>query len=98
MHRPLCPSSDSDGNYLAGLCSRLGADPVSCGIFPAGGGGGVSVLFPAPSYQAGIAGTQLSQPGQAFYLQPYGLLFSLPANYAGRNVPDISFNADPETG
>jgi hypothetical protein len=40
----------------------------------------------------------LSQPRQAFYLQPYGLLDVLPAFYPGRNVPDVSFNADPDTG
>jgi subtilase family serine protease len=86
-------------DYLNSLCTRLGAPtPVDCGTFPAGSGGGVSVLFPTPSYQAGVAGTQLSQPGQAFYLQPYGLLFALPSNFAGRNVPDVSFNADPNTG
>src|SRR6516162_5097203 len=27
-----------------------------------------------------------------------GTYFALPSNYAGRNVPDVSFNADPETG
>lgn len=85
-------------DYLKGLCANLGLNPISCGIFPAGSGGGVSVMFPVPSYQSGLAGVQVSQPGQAFYLQPYGLLYALPASYAGRNVPDVSFNADPETG
>lgn len=86
-------------DYLEGLCAAVGKpNPIACGIFPVGGGGGVSVMFPVPSYQFGIFGTQLSQPGQAFYLQPYGLLDSLPAFYAGRNLPDISFNADPQTG
>lgn len=85
-------------DYLNGLCAALGFNPISCGIFAAGSGGGVSVSFAVPSYQAGLPGVQLSQPGQAFFLQPFGLLFSLPANYAGRNVPDVSFNADPETG
>jgi subtilase family serine protease len=85
-------------DYLTPLCAKLGFDPIGCGIFPAGSGGGVSVLFGQPSYQAGIPGMQLSQPGQALYLQPYGLLLNLPANVAGRNVPDISFNADPQTG
>lgn len=85
-------------DYLDGLCKTLGYDPISCGIFPGGSGGGVSVLFPVPSYQSGLAGIQTSQPGQDLYLQPYGLLFQLPAGYAGRNVPDISANADPETG
>ena len=85
-------------DYLGGLCAALGFNPISCGIFPAGGGGGVSVAFPVPPYQSGLAGVQFSQPGQAFSLQPYGLLYALPAAYAGRNVPDISFNADPQTG
>jgi subtilase family serine protease len=87
-------------DYLSGLCSRLGFDPISCGIFPAGSGGGVSVFSPVPSYQAGIPGIQLSQPGQVFnWNVPIpGLPFTLPANFAGRNVPDVSFNADPETG
>lgn len=84
-------------DYLTSLCNRLGYDPISCGIFPAGSGGGVSVFFGVPSYQSGVSGIQLSQPGQAFTFEGI-LFFSLPANYAGRNVPDVSFNADPETG
>ena len=31
-------------DYLIPVCAALGFDPVSCGIFPGGGGGGVSVL------------------------------------------------------
>ena len=85
-------------DYLVGYCAKLGLDPVSCGIFPAGGGGGVSIMFPLPLYQFTLAGTQRSQPGQALYLQPYGLIYTLPANYAGRNLPDVSYNADPDTG
>jgi kumamolisin len=78
-------------DYLEGLCKVDGySDPVSCGIFPWGGGGGVSIEFAEPLYQFGLNGIQLSQPGQAFSLQPYGLLDSLPANYAGRNVPDVA--------
>ncbi len=80
-------------DYLEGLCTALGYhDPISCGIFPGGGGGGVSVAFPEPLYQFGIPGTQLSQPGQEIFG------YTLPAHYRGRNVPDISFNADPNTG
>jgi kumamolisin len=86
-------------DYLEGLCAALGTpNPVACGIFPTGGGGGVSVMYSLPSYQFGVFGTQLSFPGQAFSLQPYGLLFTLPSFYPGRNLPDISFNADPQTG
>lgn len=86
-------------DYLNVLCTSLGfSDPVSCGTFPLGGGGGVSIDFAKPLYQFGLNGIRLSQPGQTFSLQPYGVLDSLPANYPGRNVPDVSFNADPETG
>jgi subtilase family serine protease len=86
-------------DYLTNFCAQvLGLNPQACGIFPVGSGGGVSITFPLPVYQFGIFGTQVSQPNQAFYLQPYGLLDALPAFYPGRNVPDVSFNADPETG
>lgn len=29
-------------DYLIGLCTALGYDPISCGIFPAGSGGGLA--------------------------------------------------------
>ena len=91
-------------DYLDGLCSALGFDPVSCGIFPAGSGGGVSVEFGEPLYQIFLPGTQRSQPGQVFQAGEgfaqfgIGLYYKLPAFFPGRNVPDISFNADPQTG
>ncbi|HLY58173.1 MAG TPA: S53 family peptidase [Stellaceae bacterium] len=88
-------------DYLIPLCAALGLDPVSCGIFPGGGGGGVSVEFPTPLYQFALSGVQRSQPGQAFVdetTSPPTTIFALPARFAGRNVPDISFNADPQTG
>ncbi len=92
-------------DYLDGLCAALGApDPIACGIFPGGGGGGVSVFFPRPLYQFFTPGTQLSQPRQVFQAgtlyEEYGigLFYPLPPYFPGRNVPDISFNADPQTG
>jgi kumamolisin len=88
-------------DYLTNLCATLGFDPVSCGIFPGGGGGGVSVLFPTPLYQFLIPGIQRSQPNQSLVdtsQTPPATLISLPANYLGRNVPDVSFNGDPDTG
>jgi subtilase family serine protease len=95
-------------DYLEGLCAASGTpNPVTCGIWGAGGGGGVSIVFAEPQYQYGLYGTQLSQPGQAFYAAsnvaaqigfPPGLIYALPAFYPGRNLPDVSFNADPETG
>lgn len=85
-------------DYLEGLCATLGVpDPIDCGIFPGGGGGGVSVYFSKPLYQYLTSGVQLSQPGQQFVYDGV-LYYSLPAFYRGRNVPDISFNADPDTG
>jgi kumamolisin len=88
-------------DYLAPLCDALGLDPISCGIFPVGGGGGISVFFPLPLYQFGIFGTQRSQPNQSFVdnsTSPPTVDFALPAHFFGRNVPDVSFNADPDTG
>ena len=92
-------------DYLIGLCETLGYDPLSCGIFPGGGGGGVSVLFKRPWYQDGLQGVQRSQPGQIWDASAavgaqlgVGTYFALPGHYPGRNVPDVSFNADPETG
>ena len=88
-------------DYLTGLCRKLGFDPVSCRIFPVGGGGGVSVYFRKPFYQFDLDGVRRSQPHQSLidYTQtPPQTLLTLPANFAGRNVPDISLNADPDTG
>jgi subtilase family serine protease len=89
-------------DYLVPLCNALGyPDPISCGIFPVGSGGGVSVEFSVPAYQSGVAGVQVSQPNQVFTeldTVPPQILYTLPSGYAGRNVPDISLNADPDTG
>jgi len=88
-------------DYLEPLCADLDLSNLACGIFPVGGGGGVSFEFPIPFYQMGFPGIQKTQPDQAFVDEdsiPPQTLVALPAYYAGRNVPDISFNADPETG
>lgn len=91
-------------DYLEPLCTAFGLDPIDCGIFPVGSGGGVSVLFQVPLYQLLIPGIQRSQPGQVFQAgsgfaaEGLGLQFALPSNYLGRNIPDVSFNADPQTG
>ena len=70
-------------------------------LFPVGGGGGVSVEFDLPYYQKHLHGTQLTAPNQSLICQsstgPQDLI-DLPDAYAGRNVPDISLNADPDTG
>ena len=85
-------------DYLRPLCDALGFhNTVKCGIFAVGGGGGVSVFWSVPSYQNRLTGVLLSAPGQSF-VQGGVDMFDLPAGFAGRNVPDISFNADPDTG
>jgi kumamolisin len=86
-------------DYLLPLCGKV--DPITCGIFPVGGGGGISVFSQLPLYQLGIPGTQLSQPKQSLVdssTTPPTDFFDLPAHFFGRNVPDVSFNADPFTG
>jgi subtilase family serine protease len=77
--------------------------------FPVGGGGGVSVDFGRPAYQNGVAGIANSAAGQSLLCQgkvlgpqyaqtTYYSLVNLPANVAGRNLPDVSLNADPYSG
>jgi kumamolisin len=76
-------------------------------LFPVGGGGGVSVNFARPSYQANLSGVANSAAGQSLYCKAAFLglpgnttydLADLPANVAGRNLPDVSLNADPYSG
>jgi kumamolisin len=57
----------------------------------------VSIIFKKPAYQNLIAGTRRSPMGQNWLIGGQ-LVYALPGNFPGRNVPDISFNADPETG
>jgi kumamolisin len=89
-------------DYLLPLCNALGfANAMTCGIFPEGTGGGISVFFPVPATQIGLPGVLTSQPGQILEdtsTTPPTVLFNFPANFPGRNVPDVSFNADPDTG
>ena len=74
--------------------------PVSS-VFSTGDGGGVSSYFGKPYYQDGVTGITLTKPGQTL-TQDNGqgpvLQYVLPANFAGRNMPDLSANADPESG
>ncbi|HEV2111134.1 MAG TPA: S53 family peptidase [Gammaproteobacteria bacterium] len=88
-------------DYLTNLCATLGFDPVSCGIFPGGTGGGVSSFVKTPFYQFFIPGIQRTQRDQALVdnsQTPPQTLATLPGNFRGRNLPDVSFNADPDTG
>ena len=70
-------------------------------LFSSGGGGGVSIYWKEPLYQLGTHGIRRSEPNQSLIY--YGgsspqTILTLPANFAGRNLPDVSLNADPETG
>lgn len=76
-------------------------------VYPVGDGGGVSVNINRPAYQNGLAGVATSANSQALLCSAaalgqtgtsYTQLVSLPGNVAGRNLPDVSLNADPETG
>ena len=88
-------------DYLIGFCASIGDDPVSCGIYPIGSGGGVSLYFDRPFYQWGVPGMADTVGGQTLYQltpPPVTELVRLQAGFPGRNVPDVSFNGDPDTG
>jgi subtilase family serine protease len=59
------------------------------------------VYWREPFYQAFTHGIRRTEPGQSLIY--YGgstpqTILTLPANFAGRNLPDVSLNADPYTG
>lgn len=87
-------------DYLQGLCNATGTpNPVVCGIFPAGSGGGVSSYTPIPFYQQSVPGIRVTEPGQVLTNITNGkTIVRLPSGFPGRNVPDLSVNADPQTG
>ncbi len=69
-----------------------------------GGGGGVSSVYGVPDYQSGLPGLAKTAQAQSLLCGPpvtasgYQDLADLPAHVAGRNLPDISLNADPYSG
>ena len=94
--------------------SYVGAATYYSQYFPVGAGGGVSIQYAMPDYQKNLPGTRTSVAGQMMVCtiktvadtstgvqgcNPGDVVISpLPAGYAGRNVPDISMNADPDSG
>lgn len=61
----------------------------------------MSVVFPIPFYQFFVNGVRTSASGQVLIdasQSPPQQLFKLPARFPGRNLPDVSLNADPQTG
>lgn len=94
---------DYIANDWASCLGNLGLTPAD--LFPSGGGGGVSSFWSIPFYQQSVAGMRRTEPGQSLIFYPNypstsGAVnqITLPADFAGRNVPDLSMNADPQTG
>jgi subtilase family serine protease len=88
-------------DYLERVCRAFQQDPITCGIFPFGTGGGVSIYVLRPFYQLftrGMADTVAGQTLVQLTPPPPQTLFELPAGFPGRNIPDLSTNADPQTG
>lgn len=71
---------------------------LNVGVFSVGTGGGVSVFWPQPLYQAFTPGIRKSEKNQRWLFPQFGIDYTLPANFKGRNEPDVSLNGDPETG
>ena len=92
-------------DYLVNYANSNGLTPPPGGwkqrYFSTGSGGGVSIYWQEPFYQLLTRGIRRSEPNQSliyFGGSTPQTLFTLPANFAGRNLPDISLNADPYTG
>ena len=90
-------------DYIVRQAAEQGqaANAPRSAYFSVGDGGGVSSYWTVPWYQNGTPGIALTQPNQA-YTENTGsgpvTLVTLPSNFAGRNLPDVSTNADPYSG
>ncbi|MYM21054.1 peptidase S53 [Duganella sp. FT135W] len=88
------------------IVTHYGTDLYYSSYLASGGGGGVSSLYNVPSFQKGVTGVQKTAAAQSLICENavfgkgsgYGDYLDLPANIAGRNVPDVSLNADPYSG
>jgi hypothetical protein len=59
------------------------------------------VNFDRHYYQKNLSGVKRTAPNQSLLCQTetgWENLMDMPAGYAGRNLPDVSLNADPNTG
>ncbi|KRE88667.1 peptidase S53 [Frateuria sp. Soil773] len=87
-------------DYLQNYLDKI--KPGAYDLFAGGGGGGVSVYWRMPFYQWFTQGMRTSEKNQSLvYNDPQSGPFTylkLPGHFSGRNLPDISLNADPETG
>jgi len=89
------------------IIDNYGSDLYYASFYTVGGGGGVSVDYNLPAFQTHLAGTQASASAQSLLCAPdflgaggtqYLDLADLPAGVVGRNLPDVSLNADPYSG
>lgn len=90
-------------DYLQNYLVAVFGPSFENALFPTGGGGGVSTIFRVPAYQQHVAGIRRTERNQSIIFDdgsgagPVDLM-DLPANFAGRNLPDVSLNADPFSG
>jgi subtilase family serine protease len=74
---------------------------TTASVFSTGDGGGVSSYWTLPWYETGQPGITATKSGQV-YTQNIGArpvtLVTLPSGFKGRNMPDISTDADPQSG
>lgn len=90
-------------NYVV---THYGTDTYYSDYLAVGGGGGVSALFGVPSFQKNLPGVQKTATAQSLVCENavfnngtgYGDYLDVPGNIAGRNLPDVSLNADPYSG
>ncbi|MCL1632887.1 S53 family peptidase [Sporolactobacillus sp. CPB3-1] len=94
-------------NYLYPYFDSLGLNTPAgwASYYFVGGGGGFSQLFATPNYQKGVSGVdqytavQLWQPSTDFgSVTPLSDSKIVTGHATGRNMPDVSLNADPYTG
>ncbi|MFT8907777.1 MAG: protease pro-enzyme activation domain-containing protein [Lentilactobacillus diolivorans] len=80
------------------------ASDLKKGFFPGGGAGGFSALNPTPRYQLGVPGVNTFRAIQLLkYIGKGHFLVNknpkvITGTRQGRNFPDVSGNADPQTG
>ena len=86
------------------IVQNYGTNLYYASYYTVGGGGGVSVDFALPAYQSGLAGVQTSAKAQSLLCGPpvvasgFEVLDNMPVSFPGRNVPDVSLDADPYSG
>lgn len=91
-------------DYLYSFLAQLGYPPLNPYSF-AGGGGGFSTVFATPDYQQGVSGVNRYTAVQWWTPSADGTTTTfnstpqiVTGTGSGRNLPDLSMNADPESG